>query len=638
MEVVRDPDSDGMNIFTMIGVSSGDDAMELAVRSASEISSRGVSVIVVEFVGSSGARGVHKESNLLEHLGVMDGAALRGYLARGGARFGMMRFGCEDDVDGILGVISTAYDMSIVVLGMEGAVASVLSLGEFSGRASKALPCLYVLKGLNPDDIARAGRRIRRLMDDEVIPDPMAFALSPYSVGLASELSRRWKIPSWGDACDGRSLSDRVLARSLRVLRRGFAPSADSATPDTRQTPAPDVKRILAELRDDEDYKFVERSMLGRSRSDESGEMRGQVERIARRIANRLAEEGVLESGVDGIISRVIDEACGLGPLEPYVCDPGVTEIMACGSRDIYIERGGRIEKSGARFEDDEHLMSIIDRILLPIGRRVDELCPFADARLADGSRVHAIIPPLAVDGPQLTIRRFSSALSSIDEAVDNGTVPREAARFLASSVRSRASMIISGGTGSGKTTLLNILAAEMDPRERIITIEDAAELRLSLPHVVRLESRPPNSEGAGGIAIRDLVRNALRMRPDRIVVGECRGAEALDMLQAMNTGHEGSLTTIHANSSRDAIARIETMVMMADVDLPLKAVREQIARGVDLVVQVSRMKDGSRKVVEIAEVTGMEGEVICLQTIAEMDGGGMLSMTGLAPNFESNR
>jgi len=313
---------------------------------------------------------------------------------------------------------------------------------------------------------------------------------------------------------------------------------------------------------------------------------------------------------------EVLNEAVGLGPLEDLLSDDAVTEIMVNAHDDIYVERAGRLTRSEVIFSSDSAVMSSIERIVSPLGRRIDESSPMVDARLADGSRVNAIIPPLALRGPTLTIRKFAKKKLTSDDLIGFGTLNQNMVNLLQMCVEQHCNIIISGGTGSGKTTLLNIMSNFIPETERIITVEDAAELKLSQPHVVALEARPANLEGKGAIPIRDLVKNCLRMRPDRIVVGECRGGEALDMLTAMNTGHDGSLTTVHANTPRDVVSRLEVMVMMAGMDLPAKAIREQISSAVHMVVQQSRLADGSRKITHISEITGMEGEVVQLNDI----------------------
>jgi pilus assembly protein CpaF len=356
-------------------------------------------------------------------------------------------------------------------------------------------------------------------------------------------------------------------------------------------------------------------------------------------------EEVPLSPSERALLERQIgDDILGYGPLEPFLRDPGVTEIMVNGYDQLYIERGGVIQETDASFLDDAHVLRIIDRIVSQVGRRVDESSPMVDARLPDGSRVNAIISPLALRGPSLTIRKFAQDALTLESLVELGTMTPQTADFLAQCVRGKLNLLISGGTGTGKTTLLNAVSQFVPTGERIVTVEDAAELRLQQRHVVPLESRPPNVEGEGEVRIRDLVRNALRMRPDRIIVGEVRGAETLDMLQAMNTGHDGSLTTIHANSARDALHRLEMLVLMAGVELPVKAIREQIAGGFDLLVHIARLVDGSRKVTQITEITGMEGDVVTLQDLfvaptREGAGGepgmlGSLAPTGLRPNF----
>ncbi len=351
-----------------------------------------------------------------------------------------------------------------------------------------------------------------------------------------------------------------------------------------------------------------------------------------------------LPQDVRGLIFKeVMNELLGYGPIQPLLDDPDITEVMVNGPKSVYVEKKGQLTKSSVVFDDDNHVLQIIDRIILPLGRRVDADSPTVDARLPDGSRVNAVIQPIAIDGPCITIRKFSKERLGIDELIDFGSITDKMAEFMRACVLAHLNIIISGGTGSGKTTLLNVLSSFIPETERIITIEDAAELQLQQDHVLRLETKPANVEGRGAVTIRELVRNSLRMRPDRIVVGECRGGEALDMLQAMNTGHDGSLTTVHSNSPRDAIARLETLVLMAGMDLPLKVVRQQIASAVDLIVQQSRLTDGSRKVTAVTEVAGMEGDIVVLtdvfkfeQTNVTADGKvvGALKPTGIRPLF----
>jgi len=343
------------------------------------------------------------------------------------------------------------------------------------------------------------------------------------------------------------------------------------------------------------------------------------------------------------IFQDVQNDMMGLGPIQPLLDDPDVSEIMVNGPKNVYVEKQGQLVRTNVTFDDDAHVMQIIDRIILPLGRRVDPDSPTVDARLPDGSRVNAVIPPIALDGPSITIRKFLKDKLSPEQLIGFGTLTPATVEFLKACVVARLNVIISGGTGSGKTTLLNVLSGFIPENERILTIEDAAELQLQQQHVLRLETKTANVDGSGETTVRDLVRNSLRMRPDRIVVGECRGGEALDMLQAMNTGHDGSLTTLHANSSRDALSRLETMVLMAGVELPLKVVRQQVSSAVDLIIQQSRLKDGTRKVTAITEVAGMEGDIIVLTDIFKFEQTGIgegskilgtLKPTGIRPQF----
>jgi pilus assembly protein CpaF len=344
------------------------------------------------------------------------------------------------------------------------------------------------------------------------------------------------------------------------------------------------------------------------------------------------------------VIQQIGDNILGLGPLEPFIRDPEITEIMVNGHRAVYIERAGKIRLTEAQFKSEEELRRTIDKIVARVGRRVDDASPYVDARLADGSRVNAIIPPLAVKGSTLTVRKFSADPFTSKDLVDFGTLTPELVGFFDACVRGRLNILVSGGTGAGKTTLLNVLSGFLPEDERIITIEDSAELRLQQPHVVSLEYRPPNIEGEGEVSIRDLVRNALRMRPDRIVVGEVRGGETLDMLQAMNTGHDGSISTVHANSPRDVLSRLETLALMAGMELTVRALREQIAAALDLVIHVARFQDGIRRVANVTEVVGMEGDTVTMQDLFlfHVEGGldergrvrGRMAPTGLRPHF----
>ena len=343
------------------------------------------------------------------------------------------------------------------------------------------------------------------------------------------------------------------------------------------------------------------------------------------------------------IFHDILDEVTGFGPIQPLLDDPDISEVMVNGPKKVFIEKSGKLTKSAVTFEDDDHVLRVIDRIILPLGRRVDADSPTVDARLPDGSRVNAVIQPVSIDGPSITIRKFKKDKLSIQQLIDFGSLNSQMAEFIRACVLAHLNIVISGGTGSGKTTLLNVLSSYIPSEERIITIEDAAELQLQQDHVLRMETKVANTDGRGAVTIRDLVRNSLRMRPDRIVVGECRGGETLDMLQAMNTGHDGSLTTLHANSPRDAISRMETMVLMAGMDLPLKVVRQQISSAVDLIIQQTRLKDGSRKVTAITEVVGMEGDIVVLTDIFKFEQTGIgennkiigeLRATGIRPIF----
>lgn len=406
-----------------------------------------------------------------------------------------------------------------------------------------------------------------------------------------------------------------------------------------RQSPAP-ARDAFGELKTRLQQKIIAEldPKLDLSRPD-------QVRKTIEEMFNTFyAQEEVVLARAERVrlFEEILSEILGLGPLEKLLKEESVDEIMVNGPRAVYVERHGKIEKTNLTFDSDAHVMRIIDRIVSPLGRRVDEGQPFVDARLPDGSRVNVIIPPLAVGGPTLTIRKFAKIPFTIEDLVKNGTFSPEYVQFMKACVEAKLNTIISGGTGTGKTTQLNMLSTFIPDDERIITIENAAELQLRQEHVITLESRPSNIEGRGEVSMRDLVTNSLRMRPDRIIVGECRSGEALDMLQAMNTGHEGSMSTVHANSPRDALHRLETMVLMAGVELPLKAIREQIAGALDLMIQIERMRDGTRRVVQVVEVQGMEGDVIVTQEIFKFEYQGVqngkilghLRPTGIRPKF----
>lgn len=410
----------------------------------------------------------------------------------------------------------------------------------------------------------------------------------------------------------------------LRLKRRPARPARDTFSELKNRV----QKKVIAELDPRMDLSLT-------------GEVRAVIEQM---FSTVLAEENAILSRTERnvLLEQIVAEIMGLGPLEPLLNDETITEIMVNGANKIYVEREGKIEKTSYKFESDEHVMRIIDRIVAPLGRRVDESQPYVDARLPDGSRVNVIIPPLAIQGPIITIRLFSKVPYSMEDLIGFGTLTPEIAEFLEICVKARLNVLISGGTGSGKTTTLNVLSGYIPNDERILTIENAAELQLQQEHVISLESRMPNIEGKGEVTIRELVVNSLRMRPDRIVVGEVRSGEALDMLQAMNTGHDGSLTTCHSNSPRDTLARLETMVLMAGTDLPHRAIREQISAALHLVVHQERLRDGSRRLVSITEVQGMEGNVIVLQDLFSFEQTGFddgrivghLRPTGVRPKF----
>ena len=419
--------------------------------------------------------------------------------------------------------------------------------------------------------------------------------------------------------------------------------------PAMKKEPQPqsgDRKKMTAEL--ERDFFLVrdavQKDLLAHTNSESQVDANKLREMIETSFYQVLETENILlnRASRDQLLEWVVADISGYGPIEPLLQDPDITEIMVNGYDEVYVEKFGIIEPTDVKFENDTHLRRVIDRIVSPIGRRVDETSPMVDARLPNGYRVNATIPPLSLDGPILTIRKFATRPFTAQDLIANTTMTVPLANFLKACVEARINTVISGGTGSGKTTFLNMLSAFIPERERIITIEDTVELQLRQRHVVRLEKRPPNIEGKGEITIRQLVINALRMRPDRIVVGECRGGEALDMLQAMNTGHDGSMTTVHANSPRDALRRVETMVLMAGMDLPLKAIREQVASSIELVIHMERLKDGTRRVVQVSEVQGMESDTIVMQDIFVFHQTGIkngvvqgsLKPTGLRPRF----
>lgn len=437
------------------------------------------------------------------------------------------------------------------------------------------------------------------------------------------------------------------LLDRAEAARRGAPPPTGSPryapAPPTAPPPAPESPSTAEPVKLSE--RLPQRAATARSSVDaltllKAGAVDSLFERLGSRISDPDLDEDQLRELVVGELNRVIEEAkvpltaadrrrlmrevlddvLGLGPLQPLIDNPEITEVMVNGPHSVYVERNGKLELSRIVFDSDDHLRRVIDRIVSKVGRRIDESSPLVDARLEDGSRVNAIIPPLAVSGATLTIRKFSHEALTVPDLIRLGTMSPEMAELLEACVKARLNILVSGGTGTGKTTLLNVLSSFLPADERIITIEDAVELQMQQEHVVRLEARPANIEGKGEVTIRDLVRNALRMRPDRIVVGEVRGAEALDMLQAMNTGHDGSLSTVHANNPRDTLARLETLILMAGLDLPLRAVREQVASAIDLIVHLSRLRDGTRRITHVTEVHGMEGQTVTTQDVFLFD------------------
>ncbi len=441
-------------------------------------------------------------------------------------------------------------------------------------------------------------------------------------MGLIDRLKTQDAIPSTGEGAV--SLSKRVPSRE---------PPA---------TPVFQAGSAYHELKEKIHRRLVDKLDLAKLDAIPKETMRGQVREVVEVLLSEETDVGP-DLNRDRLVEEILNETFGLGPLEPLLNDPTISDILINTYKQAYVERFGKLELTHTVFKDDAHLLNIIDRIVSQVGRRIDESSPMVDARLQDGSRVNAIIPPLAIDGPILSIRKFGIRKFSMDDLLRMESITVGIQQLFQAAVRARLNILISGGTGSGKTTLLNIMSSFIPSTERIVTIEDAAELQMQQEHVVRLETRPPNLEGKGQVTQRDLVRNALRMRPDRIIVGEVRGGEALDMLQAMNTGHDGSLATLHANSPRDALRRLETMILMAGMNLTDKAMREQIASAINVIVQIARLSDGTRKIVKVSEVTGMEGEVVTLQDIFQFeklgvreDGKviGAFRTTGIRPKF----
>ena len=446
---------------------------------------------------------------------------------------------------------------------------------------------------------------------------------------MAFGKQNKWGFKRTDEGADANTPTESAApsAASENVFAQAMAPAAVEAAGPAAQ-PAFEEESARARKKKEKEFedpyyelkahvhrRLIEEIDFNQLGDKDSDRLRPKIKEAVNQLI--LEEDTLLTSSErERLVEDIVNETMGLGPLEQLLNDPTVSEIMINGPHQIFIEKKGKLIESSVRFKDDSHLLQIIDRIVSAVGRRVDETQPLCDARLKDGSRFNAIIPPLALDGPTVTIRKFSKDPYRVQDLINFGTLTPEAAELLRGFVEARLNIVISGGTGSGKTTLLNVLSSFIPNDERIVTVEDTAELQLQQRHVVRLETRPANLEGRGEITMRDLVKNCLRMRPERIVVGECRSGETLDMLQAMNTGHDGSLTTLHANNPRDACRRMETMVMMAGYDLPQRAIREQIASAVNVIIQASRLSDGSRRVMNITEIVGMEGEVILLQDI----------------------
>jgi pilus assembly protein CpaF len=446
-------------------------------------------------------------------------------------------------------------------------------------------------------DEIKVGDTVIRLVDSEVLQDDDADFVKEHDF----------------EEIDHSGLLDATSTEVPPIKKRKPAPPPKKAKKRSSDSKYVELLReVHQRLIDFMDLRRVSVDKLG----DE--ELWEQTEAAIRKIVVQMESENGIADWVDVevLIKDVLNEALGLGPLEDFLANPEVTEIMVNHAKQVFIEREGKLQLADKTFSSDQAVIGVIERIVAPIGRRIDESSPMVDARLQDGSRVNAIIPPLALKGPSITIRKFKKEAMSADDLIGFNTFTGHMAKFMEMCVKSRKNVIVSGGTGSGKTTTLNCLSAFIPQNERIITVEDAAELQIKQDHWIQLESRPPNIEGSGEITIRDLVKNCLRMRPDRIIVGECRSGEALDMLQAMNTGHDGSLTTVHANTPRDALARLETMVLMAGMDLPVRAIREQVASAVDIIIQQTRFSDGTRRITHVTEVTGMEGDIITLQDI----------------------
>jgi pilus assembly protein CpaF len=526
-------------------------------------------------------------------------------------------------------------DGRIVVITMGG------ESGSFMNGVRLSKPAV-----LRPGDSLRIGEHTFRTASDGTAPPPVP-APAPRTPAQPSVRHQAVIMKS-----QSAQRAPRVESESPKIVVDDSlapppaAPQASAPVQAQRKAPAGQLEagRALRKKIHDRLIEFMDLRRLDITKFGDA-ELRRRAEGSVREIIGQMGREGAIPAGTDipSLVKDILDEALGLGPLEEFLADESITEIMVNNAHQIYIERAGLLLQTDRTFTSDAAVMAVIERIVAPIGRRIDESSPMVDARLKDGSRVNAIIPPLALKGPSITIRKFKKDKMSMNDLMNVNSISQNMVEFLKTCVLARRNCVISGGTGSGKTTLLNGLSTFIPETERIVTVEDAAELQLKQEHWVSLEARPPNIEGKGQITIRDLVKNCLRMRPDRIVVGECRGGESLDMLQAMNTGHDGSLTTVHANSPRDSLSRLETMVLMSGMDLPIRAIREQITSAINIVVQLSRFPDGSRKVTHITEITGMEVDIISMQHIFEFkqegfdpDGRvrGRYVATGLVPRF----
>jgi pilus assembly protein CpaF len=488
------------------------------------------------------------------------------------------------------------------LLGVAGAQSMLSDLKRFGVPSSR----VSLMSNTRVETPGVARNEIERALDSKLIAEIPASTARNYAKSIAALARYIESLPDEG-ALD--SLQPSAGGRTPAPSANGHVAAAAPIADPKREAFKQEVHAALVRQLD------LVTASSAQGDAAKLAELRSQIEGIAAALVNERKFQGTAQELAE-LRQEIVDEALGLGPLEDLMRDPDITEIMVNGPDTIYVEKRGKIERSTKRFSSDRQLRLIIERIITPLGRRIDESSPMVDARLPDGSRVNAIIEPIAIDGTSMTIRRFGVTRLTADDLVKFNAVPAAMLDFLRACVQARLNCIVSGGTGSGKTTFLNVLSSFLPDRERIVTIEDAAELRLNQSHIVRLEARPPNIEGTGEIRIRDLFRNALRMRPDRVIIGECRGAEALDMLQAMNTGHDGSLTTIHANSQRDALSRIETMVLMAGFDLPIRAIREQVASALDIVVHTARLRDGSRKIIGVSEVVGMESDIVTMQEI----------------------